>query len=140
MARLYGGCRSKGTSRNPGPLAATGFEDPARPSLSYFSRSLLQQACLFWGSFEALRYWRQIRRRVALGLSDPLIANRFLCWGIGAGAAAVGSFVGTAAQMITGVGMLKLPWLTLSSSAHGLVAAIAIWLAFLHRFAAPAAA
>ena len=48
--------------------------------------------------------------------------------------------------MITGGGMLELPWLTLSSSAHGLVAAIAIWLAFLppavyrRRFAAPAAA
>lgn len=131
MRRLVYLCGAALLANYLADLVLTGFENPAQPSPSYFTRSFLQQACLFWGSIEALRYWSKMRRRVSLGIADPLVANRFLCWGVGAGAAAVGSAVGTVAQMATGVGMLEMPWVTLSSSAHGLIAAIAIWLAFL---------
>lgn len=36
-----------------------------------------------WIGIESLRYWRIMRRRVALGLGDPLVANRFALWGFG---------------------------------------------------------
>lgn len=32
---------------------------------------------------EPLRYHRLMRRRLALGLADPLLVNRFLLWGVG---------------------------------------------------------
>jgi hypothetical protein len=35
-----------------------------------------------WASYESLAYYRRMRRRRALGLADPLVANRFLVWGI----------------------------------------------------------
>jgi hypothetical protein len=59
------------------------------------------------------------------------VTNRFLLWGIGAGAAGIGTAVGFGAQLVIGLPPLEIPWVTLSSSIHGLVAAIAMWLAFL---------
>jgi hypothetical protein len=35
-----------------------------------------------WGAVEALRWWRLLRRRLALGLADPVVTNRFLLWGL----------------------------------------------------------
>ena len=98
---------------------------------SYTLRILLQIGALLWGSAEALHYWGLMRRRTRVGLADPVVTNRFLLWGIGAGAAGMGSLVGTAAQITLGTASYEIPWVLASSSAHGLVAALAIWLAFL---------
>jgi hypothetical protein len=35
-----------------------------------------------WASFETLRQYALARRRVRIGLLEPLVANRFLLWGI----------------------------------------------------------
>jgi hypothetical protein len=109
---------------------ATGFRTLVRPGPSYFLRISLQVGCLLWGSSEALRYWDRMRRRMRLGLADPVVANRFLLWGIGAGAAGVGSAVGGSVQWWTQLAPIELPWVMLSSSLHGLAAAVAMWLAF----------
>ncbi len=93
-------------------------------------RTSLQIACLLWGSGEALRYWTMMRRRVRLGLADPVVANRFLLWGIGAGAAGIGSFIGVAVQVAAGTAAGQVSWAMMSSSLHGLIAAIALWFAF----------
>jgi hypothetical protein len=37
-----------------------------------------------WLAFESFRFYGAMRRRVALGLADPLVANRFGLWGTGA--------------------------------------------------------
>jgi hypothetical protein len=97
---------------------------------SFFTRMPLQVGALLWGSAEALRYWGQMRRRVRLGLADPVVCNRFLLWGIGAGAAGVGSLIGVVAQIAHGQPNQQIPWVLASSSLHGLVAAVALWLAF----------
>jgi hypothetical protein len=111
-------------------FVATGFHTLTRPGPAYFLRLSLQVGCLLWGSAEALRYWERMRRRVRLALADPVVANRFLLWGLGAGAAGVGSAIGGAVQWWTGLPPLELPGLMLSSSLHGLAAAVAMWLAF----------
>lgn len=110
--------------------AATGFAGYDALGWSYLARVGLQVGTLLWGSAEALRYWSRMRRRVRLGLGDAVVCNRFLLWGIGAGAAGVGSLVGTLAQIATGVPPNEVPWVLASSSLHGLVAAVAMWLAF----------
>jgi len=38
--------------------------------------------CFGWMGAEGLGEWRRSRRRVALGLSDPLVCHRLLMWGI----------------------------------------------------------
>lgn len=42
-----------------------------------------------WTSLEALRYRALLGRRVALGLADPVVVNRFTVWGLGTGLAAI---------------------------------------------------
>jgi hypothetical protein len=111
--------------------AATGFAPRAWQGNGWhLMRSLVQVGCLLWGASEALVYWGKMRRRVRLGLADPLLTNRFLLWGIGAGAAGLGSAIGAAAQFATGRPPLEQTWVTMSSSLHGLVSASALWLAF----------
>lgn len=110
-------------------LLGSNFSDAHSPGTT--ARSFLQVGCLLWGSVEALRWWRKLRRRLRLGLADPVVTNRFFLWGLGAGAAGVGTAIGVVAQMVTGTISLELPWVTLSSSLHGLTAAVAMWLAFL---------
>jgi hypothetical protein len=94
-------------------------------------RSTLQIGCLLWGAAESFAYWLKMRRRVKIGLADPVVSNRFLMWAIGAFAAGWGTAVGTVAQIVTGVATTELGWVMVSSSMHGLVAAIAIALAFI---------
>ncbi len=110
---------------------STGFSRVQNIDASYFVRTFLQVGCLLWGSIEALRYWRMMRRRTRLGLADPVVTNRFFLWGVGAGAAGVGTAIGITAQLLIGRPPLEIPWVTLSSSMHGLVAAVALWFAFL---------
>lgn len=94
-------------------------------------QTTLQVGALFWGSGEALHYWRRMRRRAALGLADPVVTNRFVLWAFGAGAAGLGTAIGTVASWLIGMPSLQIPWVVASSSAHGMAAAIAMWLAFL---------
>jgi len=42
-----------------------------------------------WAAAEALRYQALLRRRLALGLAEPVVANQILLWGV-SGVAAVG--------------------------------------------------
>lgn len=107
------------------------FTRLGEPGVPFLVRTIVQVGCLLWGSAEALRWWRLMGRRVAIGLGDPVVANRFLMWGVGAGAAGLGSLVGSVAQFATGLPSLEMPWVTVSSSLHGLVAAVALWFAFL---------
>lgn len=95
------------------------------------ARSALQIGCLLWGAAESFRYWSKMRRRLALGLADPVVTNRFLMWAIGAFAAGFGTAVGTTVQLVTGKASFEVGWVMASSSLHGLVAAIAIGLAFI---------
>ena len=34
-----------------------------------------------WSMAESYRYWSAMRKRAAIGLADPVVANRFLLWG-----------------------------------------------------------
>ncbi len=110
---------------------AFGFTDAGPLTPQALIRSWLQVGCLLWGAGESFAYWLKMRRRIRIGLADPVIANRFLMWAIGAFAAGWGTAVGIVGQMVTGVEMLRSPWIMASSSLHGLVAAIAIALAFI---------
>jgi len=93
-------------------------------------RQFVQIAVLLWGAAEAFVWWQRMRRRVRIGIGDPLVASRFLLWGIGAGMAGLGSAVGMAVGLATGRPMNELPLLTLVLSLFGMVSAVALWLAF----------
>jgi hypothetical protein len=109
---------------------SSGFEGRGLLGPNQMGRNVLQVGCLLWGAGEALRYWRMMRRRLRLGLADAVVTNRFFLWGLAAGAAGVGSGIGVVVQLTTSAAPIQVPWLMLSSSLHGLTAAVAMWLAF----------
>lgn len=106
------------------------FVDATRDIPLMAARGALQSIALGWGSAEAFVYWARLRKRARLGLADPVLVNRFLMWAISAGAAGLGTATGVAASLATGASPLELPAIVASSSAHGFVAAIGMWLAF----------
>lgn len=110
---------------------ASGFADPAATTTGFRLYTVLSTAVLLWGAAESLRYFAMMRRRTKLGLADPLVTNRFLLWGLGIGAAGVGSAISMTAQAITGQHMLAVPWVTVSNSLHGFTAAVLMWVAFI---------
>jgi hypothetical protein len=71
-----------------------------------------------------------MQRRARVGLGDPVVANRFLLWAIGAGMAGAGSLVGTLVGLVLGQPLGQLPVLTLTLSCFGMTSACALWLAF----------
>jgi len=44
--------------------------------------SAVSTLCYAWLGAEGLLEWSKSRRRVALGLTDPVLSNRFLMWGL----------------------------------------------------------
>ncbi len=87
--------------------------------------------CMGWAASEALLVYRRSRRRTRVGLSDPLITNRLLLWGLAAlfecliyVAVMVGILRGVPSDFLNGSTAFVV-------SALGMSAAIAILLAFL---------
>jgi hypothetical protein len=114
-----------------GRLATGRFAPPLRMDVWFHFHNVAVTGCLFWGSGESLRYYVLMRRRLRLGLADPLVTNRFLLWGLGIGSAGVGSLITVVYILVTGHDMQELNWLTLSNSLFGLAAAVLMWIAFL---------
>ena len=109
----------------------SGFADPRASATGLRLHTILSTAILLWGAAESLRYFAMMRRRARLGLADPLVTHRFLLWGLGIGAAGVGSAISMTACAITGQHMLAIPWVTVSNSLHGLTSAVLMWVAFI---------
>jgi hypothetical protein len=84
----------------------------------------------FWASGEALRYHAMLRRRLRLGLADPVVTNRFFLWGLGTG---VSGLVSAALIATTAAGMdvhnHALPQILLSIS--GIVGPVTWYLGFM---------
>lgn len=49
---------------------------------AYWAAFPVRVGGLAWAAAESLRYGGLLRRRVALGLADPLVADRFRLWGV----------------------------------------------------------
>jgi hypothetical protein len=97
-----------------------------------------------WGSWEPLRYHAKLRRRMRLGLADPVVANRILLWGVASGCIAIQLPVVVAGMVLGGEDRIA-PWALAVFSGLSCLAAATIWLAFfppasyLKRIAARAA-
>jgi hypothetical protein len=109
----------------------SGFADPTAIASGFRVHTLLSTGILLWGAAESLRYYAMMRRRLKLGLADPLVTNRFLLWGLGIGAAGLGSAISMTAVLATGQHMLELSWVTASNSLHGFTSAVLMWVAFI---------
>jgi hypothetical protein len=112
-----------------GQLATTGF-DPLETGPAYAAGLAARTTAFGWAAAEALRAWLQGRRRLRLGLAEPLVVNRFLLYALGMG----GVF---AAFLLFVVGQLTTPnpsqsgWVLAATGALGVATAVPTWLAFL---------
>ena len=85
---------------------------------------------MLWAAAEAFRYSAMLRRRVALGLSEPGIAHRFWLWGIGAAAQTLVISLDFGSWLVHGSGLDQLPLGVAATALIGLVGSIAVALAF----------
>jgi hypothetical protein len=119
---------------------------------SLLALNALRTLTYAWSFAEALHYWRQMRRREALGLADPLVVNRFLLWSIWSGGFALcfglvllvrlaGRALGAGAEILPS----DLPMIRVVLGAVVFASAAALWLcffpprAYVARLASPAA-
>lgn len=88
----------------------------------------LRLAGMLWGSIEALRYHAVMRRRLALGLAEPVVTNRFLLWGIAMTAGVIVTL--TSAFMTLGGIVEPNSWPYLVIGIFTFISPAAQWLAF----------
>jgi hypothetical protein len=107
--------------------------DPARfvePDGAFTVRQAITAFSYAWTALEALRYRALMVRRLALGLAEIEVVNRFLLWAI----AGIGAFAGS--STMTAVSLVgAMPWqdpLALSAvGLGGVTSAVCAWLAFM---------
>jgi hypothetical protein len=82
-----------------------------------------------WNAIESTLYYRRMRRRLAIGLADPVTTHRFLLWAL---ASWVSSAQVVAIALLRGVGIPTVSPLPMSIIAiAALVSSCCWWLAFL---------
>jgi hypothetical protein len=76
-----------------------------------------------WTAFEGMRYRGMMRKRQAIGLADPMVANRFLLWGI-AGFVSMTWNTISAVYLLSGQNISSHPVTVLATSLGGLVCTV----------------
>lgn len=100
----------------------------ATPSNAFFVTG--RSAVYLWGGIEGLRYHRMMRRRVALGLGDAVVAHQILLWGffsLAMGSLAVSTLT---AGFIMGEAYVTWTPGTFLTPIVSLVASVCLWLGF----------
>jgi len=84
-----------------------------------------------WAAAEGLGHWGRMRRRARLGIESPLLAHRFLLWGLAAASELAIYFVAGAALLSATPTAFLVGLPALVISALGVAGAATIYLAFL---------
>ena len=87
-------------------------------------------AAYVWASWESLRYYAKMRRRLKIGLADPVVGDRFLLWGLLGLPTSLGVIANSVAIALR-VEVFSDPRILLLSSATGMAQAVILVLAFL---------
>lgn len=83
-ALLFAGGSALGLWAGAGMAAISFYDAAVSPELvgRWIGLSALSYGiCFGWAAVESLTYHALLRRRLRLGLADPLVVNRFLLWG-----------------------------------------------------------
>jgi hypothetical protein len=95
----------------------------------YWPGAMGRLACFAWMSAAALHYYDKLRRRLPLGLADPIVVNRVLLWGLAGSITLVNAIVVCTASIIDIWGPYG-PLLFLVTSITSALGALFGWLAF----------
>jgi len=119
-----------------------GYRIALRPGVAHWVTWAARTSVYLWLLFESFRYWRLSRRRLRLGLAEPLVTNRFLLWSIYATAMLSMGMIdplarfwyiirtGESERWIPELGGPIVIWLITLSSALGILVMISVYLTF----------
>lgn len=119
-----------------------GFEVRVLNGPWYWIHYLARLTPFVWVAIESFRYGALLRRRVAIGLADPLVADRFRLWGLWASVLAVMSLTdplsrfwywhltGSTTQWVSEIGRPIIDVVVPLSSAFGIAAVMLLFLTF----------
>lgn len=114
----------------PGELFTDGFWGGIDGGFFYWIGLAARAGAFVWATAESLVFHARLRRRLRLGLVEPVLVDRFRLWSIASGAVLV-AFAVFSAGRLAGVNAATSPWVLGATSLGGLVAGAALWLAFL---------
>lgn len=97
---------------------------------AYYLGLVTRTGAFAWACFESLRQFGLARRRLALGLADALVVNRFLLFGLGTGGVFAAFAIFLVAQLLHAK-VAEAGWVLAATGAAGLFAAVPTWFAFL---------
>jgi len=83
-----------------------------------------------WSAVESIHHYRMSRRRMAIGLGDPLVANRFLLWGSVSVYTLLTAFAGTILHL-HGMGPMNHPLGAAVLASGGIIPALLMTLVFM---------
>ncbi len=112
-----------------GWLAPVADPAPIARELSFWGTTTGTLLAYGWASIESFAFYAVMRRRVRVGLGDPLVTNRLLLWGISWASSALISAIYIAVHLSGRARQLD-PVASVVSSILILVAALGAWLAF----------
>ena len=119
-----------------------GFEVRVLNGVPYWIHFSARLVPFVWVAAESFRYRSQLQRRVAIGLADPLVADRFLLWGLWSAVLAVMAFTdplarfwywsltGTTTQWIASIGRPIIDVVVPLTAAFGVAAVTLLFLTF----------
>ena len=118
-----------------GSAASGAFETGSYANGWFLLLNAAMLAITLWVGIEPLVYYAKLRKRVRLGLAEPLIVDRFLLWGLGSLARAALILLGpVGAWLLPGLGDEARGSFTTAllalASALGLATSVAYWLTF----------
>lgn len=87
-------------------------------------------ALFVWTSFEALRYHARLKKRLALGLADPVATQQIFFWGMGGISTAFLSTVIWCSIFVAKIHPLDSVWATVPITIFSVGTSLAMWLAF----------
>jgi hypothetical protein len=105
------------------------LDEWGRYTALYYIKFGIRGCIYLWTAIEAFAYYRLMTRRVRHGLSEPIVANRFLIWGVASCLGLVMLFgfeVGEVMDYSSPIGAS----LSLLGSLAGAPAAVLFWLTF----------
>jgi hypothetical protein len=117
-----------------GALRALGLASPAElKDMNHWGFRMIGIASLVghvWTGLESFSYWSRMRKRMGLGLADPIVTNRFLLWGLVAVNAIIASGVPLVVGFLGGDSFNDVPT-RLAGAAATIAGSVALQLAFL---------
>ena len=103
---------------------------PGDPAVGQLLGLFGRVAVYAWGAVECLRYHGMLRRRLRLGLADPMIAHQILLWGVSATSMTATLLVLAYSNLVLGQQGLVSASVLAVTIPLGLTSSLGIWFAF----------